>query len=596
MPSMIRLLAATLLMFGSAAAQDAMPSNFHEFEMKRLAGGPEKLSAYRGKVCLVVNVASDCGLTKQYAGLQKLHDAYRERGFTVLGVPCNDFGGQEPGTEQEIAAFCTSKYNVTFPMFEKVAVKGPTTSPLYAWLTQKAGVDGPVEWNFQKYLIGKDGKVAAKFSPRTTPSDPALAAAIEQALGGPSATVTATATTTVRVADGKTASPWKSLFDGKSTTGWRSFRGKAFPEKGWAIEDGAIRKIAGAGGGDIVAEGEYEDFDFRFEWKVAPGANSGVMYRVSEEGEWPWRFGPEYQILDDDKHADGKDPKTSAAGCYALYEGVGKVLKPVGEFNEGRIVVREGKVEHWLNGVRVVSYDLNSEAWKAKIAGSKFKDMAGFGGKPKGMIALQDHGDDVWFRNLRIRSFTSTPAKKLFDGRMTRDWTHHLSNGAKAGGTWTVDGDVLVCKGEPAGYVRTTNDYGNFILRLSWRFSPVTKAEGNSGVLFRMTGDDKVWPKSLEAQLHSKDAGDFWLIDGFKLTTDPARTRGINVKKLAMAENPPGEWNHYEIEVDGGDVELRINGRVVNSGKDADRTPGKICLQSEGVEIHFKDVSIVPIG
>jgi glutathione peroxidase-family protein len=584
MPSSIRLFALVLALGGAAAAQGAAPSRLHDFEMKRLSGETEKLSTYRGRVCLVVNVASQCGLTPQYAGLQRLHDSFRERGFTVLGVPTNDFGGQEPGTSEEIAAFCSSKYSVTFPMFEKTTTKGDGRAPLYAWLVERAGVDGPVEWNFQKYLIGRDGRVVAKFSPRTKPDDPALLAAVEKALAeAPAAD------------EEKTASPWKSLFDGKTTAGWRSFRGKTFPEKGWAVEDGALRKIAGAGGGDIVADGEYEDFDFRFEWKVAPGANSGVMYRASEEGEWPWRFGPEYQVLDDAKHADGKNPKTSAAACYALYEGVGKALKPVGEFNEGRIVVREGKVEHWLNGVRVVAYDLRSDEWRAKIAESKFKDMPGFGMKPKGLIALQDHGDDVWFRNLRIRTFTAAPAKRLFAGKATKDWTYHLAGGGKAGGTWTVDGDVLVCKGEPAGYVRTTKDYDHFILALSWRFSPVTKAEGNSGVLFRMTGEDKVWPKSLEAQLHSKNAGDFWMIDGFGMKTDPARTNGRNVKKLAMAENPPGEWNRYEIEVDGGDVELRVNGRVVNFGSDADRVAGKICLQSEGVEIHFRDVEIIPI-
>jgi glutathione peroxidase-family protein len=587
MPSLFRSVLAACALVGVAAAQDAMPSDLHGFELRRLNGAAEKLSAYRGKVCLVVNVASDCGLTKQYAALQKLHDAYQGRGFAVLGFPSNDFGGQEPGTEQEIAAFCTEKYSVTFPMFEKVATKGDAQAPLYRWLTKGSGFDGDVQWNFQKYLVGPTGKVLAKFDPRTKPDDPAITAAIEKALGAPAAPQDGGA---------KTASAWKVLFDGKSTAGWRSFRGKAFPEKGWAIEDGALRKVAGAGGGDIVTEDEYADFDFRFEWKVAPGANSGVMYRVSEEGEWPWRFGPEYQILDDAKHQDGKDPKTSAAGCYALYPGEGKVLKPVGEWNEGRVVILDGKVEHWLNGVRVVAYDLNSEEWKAKVAGSKFKDMAGFGSKPKGRLALQDHGDDVWYRNLRVRTYSSAPAKKLFDGKMTRNWTHHLENGGKAGGTWTVDGDVLVCKGEPAGYVRTTEDFGNFVLKLSWRFDPVTKAEGNSGVLFRMTGSDKVWPKSLEAQLHSKNAGDFWLIDGFKLTTDPARTRGNYVKKLSMAENPPGEWNRYEIEVDGGDVELRVNGRVVNFGTGADLAPGKICLQSEGVAIHFKDVEIVPIG
>ncbi len=393
----------------------------------------------------------------------------------------------------------------------------------------------------------------------------------------------------------RTASPWKVLFDGASSDGWRSFRGKEFPSKGWAVENGTLRHLAGGGGGDIATADEYGDFDFRFEWKVAEGANSGVMYRSSESENAPWMTAPEYQILDDAKHADGKDPKTSAAGCYALYEGVGKVLRPVGEFNEGRIVAIGTRVEHWLNGVRVVAFDTASEEWKAKVKASKFKDMPRFGTTTRGRIVLQDHGDDVWYRNIRIRTFEGGASRRLFNGKDLSGWKAHLEPAADPAGTWSVEDGVLVCKGSPSGYVKTEADFEHFILSLSWRFSPVTKAEGNSGVLFRMTGPDKVWPRCLEAQLMSRNAGDFFRIGGFSIDTDPARTKGVRTAKLVAAENPVGEWNRYEIEVDGGDVELRVNGKVVNRGTKADLGAGKICLQSEGVEIHFKDVEIVPV-
>ena len=134
---------------------------------------------------LVVNVASKCGLTPQYAGLQKIHDAYRAKGFSVLGFPCNQFAGQEPGTEAEIQDFCETRYDVRFPLSAKVEVNGPGRDPLYAWLTSQASApDGPgdIQWNFAKFVVDRDGRVAARFAPQTPPEDPALCAAIEGAL------------------------------------------------------------------------------------------------------------------------------------------------------------------------------------------------------------------------------------------------------------------------------------------------------------------------------------------------------------------------------------------------------------------------------
>jgi hypothetical protein len=169
---------------------------------------------------------------------------------------------------------------------------------------------------------------------------------------------------------------------------------------------------AGGGGGDLVTEAEFGDFELRFQWKVSAGANSGVMYRTGEELDYPWQTAPEYQVLDDAQHPDGKEPKTSAGSLYALYAPLDKVVAPVGEWNEGRIVVRNGRVEHWLNGKKVVECELGSADWKAKVAASKFASMPQYGTLAKGRIDLQDHGDDVWYRSLRIREFTpGTPAQ-----------------------------------------------------------------------------------------------------------------------------------------------------------------------------------------
>ncbi len=392
-------------------------------------------------------------------------------------------------------------------------------------------------------------------------------------------------------------SAWKPLFDGKTTAGWRGFKKEAFPEKGWMVEDSCLHIRAGGGAGDIVTVDEYQDFELRFEWKVAAGANSGVFFRVGEEDDAPWYTGPEYQILDDAKHADGQNPKTSAAAAYGMYKAVGKELAEVGAFNEGRIVVVGSRVEHWLNGTRVLAYELGSETWKTDIAASKFASMPNFGRRPKGRIALQDHGDDVWFRNLRIREFDPSKVVTLYDGKSLAEWTWFLPEQGKFEGTWSVDDEgVLVCKGQPAGYIRTTRDFTNFLLTLEWRFSPITKQAGNSGVLVRMVGQDKVWPRSVEAQLMSGSAGDFWNIDDFPMRTDPARTKGRNTKRLATNEHPLGEWNRYEVEVDRSHVELRVNGKVLNEAFEVAEWPGKICLQSEGAEIHFRDIRLYPIA
>lgn len=159
-------------------------SAFHDLKLRALDGQELPLAPYKGKVVLVVNVASRCGLTPQYAGLEKLHQQFQDRGFSVLGVPCNQFAAQEPGSEDEIREFCALNYGVTFPLGSKMDVNGASRHPLYRLLAgEGAEFPGDITWNFEKFLVGKDGRVLARFSPRTTPEDPALVAAIEKALG-----------------------------------------------------------------------------------------------------------------------------------------------------------------------------------------------------------------------------------------------------------------------------------------------------------------------------------------------------------------------------------------------------------------------------
>jgi len=157
--------------------------SIQDIAVKDIDGKDTSLSAYKGKVLLIVNVASKCGLTPQYKGLEAIHEKYKDQGFSVLGFPCNQFNGQEPGTNEEIKQFCATKYNVTFPLFDKLDVNGPKRHPLYAELAGKdSPYPGDIKWNFGKFLIGRDGKIIKRFEPRTTPDDPEVTKAIEAAL------------------------------------------------------------------------------------------------------------------------------------------------------------------------------------------------------------------------------------------------------------------------------------------------------------------------------------------------------------------------------------------------------------------------------
>lgn len=208
-------------------------------------------------------------------------------------------------------------------------------------------------------------------------------------------------------ASAKESDGWTVLFDGSTTDHWRGYKKDSVPD-GWVIEgDTLVRKT---GGGDIVTKEQYDDFELELEWKVTPGANSGVMYRVAEEGGAPYLTGPEYQILDDSKHDDGKNPLTSAGSFYAMYPPASKATSPVGEWNKTKIIVHGNDVEHWLNDKLMVACTMWNKDWTARKNGSKFAAWKDFATKKKGHICLQDHGDVVAFRNIRIRPVSGIAA------------------------------------------------------------------------------------------------------------------------------------------------------------------------------------------
>src|SRR3954469_25139050 len=206
---------------------------------------------------------------------------------------------------------------------------------------------------------------------------------------------------------------WVSLFDGKSTNGWHTY-GRTTVGSAWDIDSGALhlsppkkmKEFQNSEGGDIVTNDDYENFDLKLEWKIAPKGNSGIIFLVQEDTtkyKYTWNTGPEMQVLDNNGHPDAKIIKHRAGDLYDLISSSTETVKPAGQWNEAEIKLNQGKLELFLNGANVVTTTLWDDAWNKLVAGSKFKDMPGFAKSHSGKIALQDHGNEVWYRNIQIK-------------------------------------------------------------------------------------------------------------------------------------------------------------------------------------------------
>ena len=231
--------------------------------------------------------------------------------------------------------------------------------------------------------------------------------ALTLALASASAPIAALAADSNTLTDAEKSGGWKLLFDGKTLAGWTNFKKTTPPEKGWEIQDGWLHHIAKAGGGDIVSAEKYSEFELSWEWRIAEGGNSGLKYFISDDRKGG-AVGHEYQMLDDDKHPDGKKGlNRQTAALYDVLDPVNRPVKKPGETNQSRVLVKGNHVEHWLNGAKVLEYELGSDALKAAIAKSKFKTVEGFGTRFPGRLLLQDHGDEIFIRNLKLRDLAA---------------------------------------------------------------------------------------------------------------------------------------------------------------------------------------------
>ncbi len=219
--------------------------------------------------------------------------------------------------------------------------------------------------------------------------------------GAPPAAAAQPATTMNTLTNEERAAGWRLLFDGRSTDGWRGSRQQTVPE-GWQAVDGVLTKTGSSG--DILTKDQFGSFELAFDWKLEKGGNAGVFYRGTEEYDHIYWSAPEYQLLDNPNHADGRNPLTSAGAAYGLYPPPAGVVNPAGEWNSSRIVVNGNHVEHWMNGQKLLEYELGGADWEAKVKASKFNDWPNYGRAARGHIGIQgDHSGTLELRNVKLR-------------------------------------------------------------------------------------------------------------------------------------------------------------------------------------------------
>ncbi len=342
---------------------------------------------------------------------------------------------------------------------------------------------------------------------------------------------------------------WQLLFDGESADGWRGYNRDGFPDEAWEVREGNLVTLSREDGGsevDLITEEQFENFELSIEFKLTTVGNSGILYRVVErEGEAIWYNAPEYQVLDDSAHLamDNFDPSTHSTGDnYDLHASPEHHSNAIGEWNHARIIVNGNHVEHWLNGVMTVEYDIESPEWEALVAESKFAEYPYYGRTKRGHIGLQGYGRLVFYRNIKIRRIS----QPLFNSQNLDGWRIHGTE------RWYVENGELVCESGPDeeyGYLATEKIYKDFDLTLEFR----QEANGNSGVFFRSSLEGtRITGWQVEVAPPGNFTGGIYESYGRGWLIQPD---SIKDEALRM-----GEWNTMRVRVVGDHVTTWLNG------------------------------------
>jgi hypothetical protein len=386
------------------------------------------------------------------------------------------------------------------------------------------------------------------------------------------------------------AEGWKLLFDGKTLNGWRDYNGDSLTAP-WTVEDGTIRALGGGSdaSGYIVTDEIYENFELVWDWKIAEGGNSGVLYHVVEHPKFnvPYITGPEYQLIDEENFPEPLEEWQKTAADYAMYvpDPSKKKLKPAGEWNTSKIVFDNGHVEYWLNGEKVLEFEAWTDEWFERKNSGKWKDAPEYGLAHKGVICLQDHGSAAWFRNLKIKELPrKTKEVTLFNGVDLHGWEVYGTE------KWYVQDGVLVCESGPEkkyGYLATREYYDDFDLTLEFK----QESNGNSGVFFRsfIEPGEIINGWQVEVAPKGHDTGGIYESYG----------RGWLVQIPDEKENilKEGEWNTLRIRVQGDNVKTWLNGEemVDLSDEKIGKAQGRIALQIHdggGIKVFWKNFQL----
>lgn len=393
-----------------------------------------------------------------------------------------------------------------------------------------------------------------------------------------------------KLTDKEKSDGWQLLFDGKTLDGWRDYNGTALTGP-WFVKDGTIQAKGGGSdaNGYIVTDRIYENFELAWDWKIAEGGNSGVLYHVIENPAFnvPYVTGPEYQLIDDVGFPEKLEDWQKTAADYAMYtaDSTKLVIKPAGEWNTSKVVFDNGHVEHWLNGEKVVEFEAWTEDWFARKNSGKWENAPEYGLAQKGVICLQDHGSAAWFRNMKIKELPrKTKEVSLFNGTDLTGWEVYGTE------KWYVKDGLLVCESGPEklyGYLATREYYGDFDLSLEFK----QEADGNSGVFFRsfIQPEVKVNGWQVEVAPKGNDTGGIYESYG----------RGWLVQIQDEKENilKENEWNTMRIQVIGDNVKTWLNGEemVDLTDEKIGKAQGRIALQIHdggGIKVLWRNLNL----